>query len=119
MLDHLEEMKKKTSSNWTLLPKTLTAECSAFLGIPLQRENYCSSGMHIVLWALEKCGSVTVFGAVADPCYPFHYYDPMPEDCSVPASSYDALMHNFTREHLALERLHHEGRLKIHRFEDK
>ena len=50
------------------------------LGLP--RHQWCSTGMLAVMWAVQTCGSVTVFGSVHDACYPFHYTDPMVPNCT-------------------------------------
>ena len=59
-----------------------------------------------VLWAMEKCSSVTVFGAKHDPCYPYHYLDPMPTKCTVKSvNDYINTDHDFEKEHLVLQRM--------------
>ena len=74
------------------------------------KSGWCSSGMSGVLWAMEKCSSVTVFGAKHDPCYPYHYLDPMPTKCTVKSvNDYINTDHDFEKEHLVLQRMVEDG----------
>ena len=68
---------------WVFLPDAFSSDCRRVLDElgPKGGNRQCSSGFAAVHLARRTCGSVSIFGAVDDPCYPFHYVDPMPDDC--------------------------------------
>ena len=59
----------------------------------------CTSGVNAVIYFMEKCAEVNVFGLyTGDICdHPYHYYDHS-FDCTVDKSLFRSA-HNFTHEH--------------------
>lgn len=60
-----------------------------------------SSGLLAVVFALQACRNVSLFGlTTGSECAPFHYFDPPPKPCTraVP-EKYDHPFHWFEREH--------------------
>jgi hypothetical protein len=102
----------KASKVWTLAPKSALEECKAAMGFKSDR-HWCSSGISTVLWAMKRCRSVRVYGAVHDSCYPYHYTDPMPSTCKRrTVNSFKdrkTSPHDFDKEHRLLEKLHNNG----------
>merc|ERR1712216_264577 len=60
-----------------------------------------SSGFIAVVFALQACRNVSLFGFTgAPPCAPHHYYDPPPPACSATIPPrYDHPFHWFEKEH--------------------
>ena len=54
-----------------------------------------------MVWALQACRNVSLFGlSTGDACAPFHYFDPPPSPCSLAVPErYDHPFHWFEREH--------------------
>jgi len=71
-----------------------------------------SSGLLAVVWALQACRNVSLFGlSTGDACAPFHYFDPPPSPCSLAVPErYNHPFHWFEREH-ALYRGWVQGRV--------
>lgn len=80
---------------------------------PLMRP---SSGMLAVVFALQACRNVSLFGlSTGDPCAPHHYFDEPPSPCTseVP-DRYNHPFHWFQREHEIYRGWAEAGRLTIH-----
>ena len=74
-----------------------------------------SSGLLAVVFALQACRNVTLYGLTnPKPCAPHHYFDAPPKPCSsaVP-TKYDHPFHWFEREHELYAAWAAEGRLTL------
>jgi len=74
-----------------------------------------SSGLLAVVFALQACRNVTLYGlSNPKPCAPHHYFDAPPKPCTtaVPAK-YDHPFHWFEREHELYAAWAAEGRLTL------
>ena len=74
-----------------------------------------SSGLLAVVFALQACRNVTLYGLTnPKPCAPHHYFDAPPKPCTtaVPAK-YDHPFHWFEREHELYAAWAAEGRLTL------
>ena len=80
---------------------------------PLMRP---SSGMLAVVFALQACRNVSLFGlSTGDPCAPHHYFDEPPSPCtSAVPDRYNHPFHWFEREHEIYREWAETGRLTIH-----
>ena len=60
-----------------------------------------SSGLLAVVWALQACRNVSLFGlSTGEACAPFHYFEPPPSPCSLEIpEKYNHPFHWFEREH--------------------
>ena len=98
---------KTNHTNWILVPRRFINRCNQIMG--LMKGKYCSSGAATVLWAMEQCDRVTVFGMQHDRCYQYHYWDPKPSRCAVKGGvnaflpSVGGSMHDMDKEHTTIQ----------------
>jgi hypothetical protein len=101
--------------NWVVVDETFSAACrdrvrsAGFAG-----SGQCSSGFAAALLAATRCANATVFGAVDNPCFAYHYTEPQPAACDrtlrrvkAPAGyvKYHRSPHSFNREHEVLREM--------------
>ncbi len=102
-------LKSTTPSKWIQPAKKRLQECARKVGL---KHGWCTSGMLGVLWAMDMCSHVTVFGVNHDPCYPYHYTDPMPRNCNYGTTKVNDFFkthnHDFDAEHELLGKLHRD-----------
>lgn len=112
---HLNILMNKTISNWTLVSLSYQRNCNRLVGY--HGPHICTSGMLAVFWALENCDSVTVFGEDPDPCYPYHYWDPISINCAENETfTRSNTLHDFSAEHKFLRGMHHNGSVMVNRL---
>lgn len=66
-LRHFRRLTRRTVSNWTMIEPQ--PHCRRLIGVGDNPNRWCTSGFLAVLWAMERCDAVTVFGANQNPCY--------------------------------------------------
>lgn len=109
-----DRWKTKTKSKWIMPSKNYISDCNRKVGLS---RGWCSSGMVTTLWAMDQCSSVTVFGGIHDPCYPYHYNQPKPATCTArTVNSYFKSMHDFDAEHKLLQKMHQDNKIILYRF---
>lgn len=118
-----EAAVRRMHENWYVVPDTFSAACrDAVRSDGFGGSGQCSSGFAAALLAADHCASVSVFGALDDPCYAYHYTEPHPVNCArtlkrrrAPASyvKYHKSPHSFNREHEVLREMAGRGELAL------
>ena len=114
--DGYREWRPTTSAPWSQPPRSMLDQCEAEAGLPSGQ--WCSSGVLAVAWAKSHCREVAVFGAIHDPCYPYHYMDPIQRPCD-PSRRIggERKKHDFEKEHELLRLWHRNGEIRLIGYE--
>lgn len=96
---------------WTIVDEFHWKACNKLMGYD-GNHGCCSTGLMGVLYAMQECTSVTVFGAVHDQCMPNHYWEQVDPRCDQKTRQAKE-PHDFAMEHSVLKQLHDQHRIEV------